>query len=411
MAKVGLITPAWPGTRTANGVTTAVYHLAHGFRACGQDVIILPFAEDGPAGEFPVLPLRRIPWSLSQKVLYRLERIWGGDSVVVESHAMQISEMVQEAQRLHGLDVIVIEETQGWAGYVQKRVDIPVVITLHGPWFLHKALQGKGTDRTDFARERREAAAIRSADGITSPSFSVLLAAQAELRLTEELHQMVVRNPIPLPVAREEGRAGPTDASKLLFVGRFDHHKGGDTILAAFDLLARTHATASLTFVGPDRGFEQPDGSRRRIGDYLSELSPSTRSRIHFLGQRNAAEIEDLRCNHAITVIASRYENLNYTMLEAMAYGSAMVSTNVGGPAEVLRQEETALLVPPDDPRAMASACARLLADPALRSRLGRAAQDAIRHEFQPAIVAAQMAGFLEEVKARHASGRRNRSG
>lgn len=405
--KIGLITPAWPGMQTANGIATAVYNLAHGFRDTGQDVVILPFTQDGPAGENPVVPVSQRSWSLSEKLRYKLERIAGGDRVAVEIQAMRIAEAVQDAQRRHGLDVVVIEETQGWAGYLQKLVDIPVVITLHGPWFLHKALQSTNTDRRDRARERREAMAIRSVSGITAPSLAVLSATQAELRLPAEIPRMVLRNPIPLPGAQEQGSPSPTDVSNLLFVGRFDRHKGGDTILAAFDLVARSKPTASLTFVGPDRGFEEADGTRRHINDALSKLAPNIRSRILYLGQRSTDEIEDLRRTHAVTVIASRYENLNYTMLEAMAHGSALVATNVGGPAEVLRHEETALLVPPDDPQAMAAASARLLDDPDLRFRLGRAAQDVIRHEFKPTFVAAQMADFLEEVIARRASSRR----
>ena len=95
-------------------------------------------------------------------------------------------------------------------------------------------------------------------------------------------------------------------------------------------------------------------------------------------------------------------------MLEAMAHGAALVATNVGGPAELLRDEETALLVPPDDPQAMAAACARLFGNPQLRSSLGRAARDVIRREFLPVVVAAQMSGFLEEVVGRYATRRRS---
>jgi glycosyltransferase involved in cell wall biosynthesis len=103
-----------------------------------------------------------------------------------------------------------------------------------------------------------------------------------------------------------------------------------------------------------------------------------------------------MRSEHAIALIASRYENLNYTMLEAMAAGQAIVSTKVGGPAEVLEDGRTALLVPPGDPAAMAAALARLQADSALVSRLGQAAQDKLAQDFNPATVAARTVSFLK---------------
>ncbi len=326
----------------------------------------------------------------------------------MEVQALRIAEAVRAARRRHGLDVVVMEETQGWAGYLQRQIDIPVVITLHCPWFMQRGLRGGSTAEADEARERREAAALRTAVGITAPSFDVLEATRTEARLPADVPQAVVRNPMPLPGIEGAGPPDFMDASGLLFVGRFDRLKGGDTVLAAFEILARKHADASLTFVGPDRGFDQTNGTTRHIDDALSELAPEIRARIRYLGQRNAAEIEDLRSRHAVTLIASRYENLNYTMLEAMAHGAALVATNVGGPAELLRDEETALLVPPDDPQAMAAACARLFGNPQLRSSLGRAARDVIRREFLPVVVAAQMSGFLEEVVGRYATRRRS---
>jgi len=137
-------------------------------------------------------------------------------------------------------------------------------------------------------------------------------------------------------------------------------------------------------------------------------MAPETRARIRYLGKCNASEIADLRSSHTITIIASRYENLNYTMLEAMAQGAALVSTNVGGPAEVLQHEKTALLVPPNDPEAMAAACKRLLADNELALRLGSAAKDLIRNEFQPQTVGKQMVSFLEDIVGRHTGARGN---
>lgn len=97
-------------------------------------------------------------------------------------------------------------------------------------------------------------------------------------------------------------------------------------------------------------------------------------------------------------MIASRYENMNYTLLEAMSCGSTVVSTNVGGPAEVVRDGVTGLLAPPDDPAALANACRRLLADRPWARRLGLAARDEIASRFSPAAIVREWEVFIATV-------------
>jgi len=181
----------------------------------------------------------------------------------------------------------------------------------------------------------------------------------------------------------------------VLFVGRFDRHKGGDTVLDAFSRLHAVRPGARLTFAGPDRGVRRQDGTILTMETALSTLPSAARGALTALGRQGAGEIAALRRTHPIALIASRYENLNYTMLEAMTAGQAIVSTAVGGPAEVFEHERTALLVPPDDPRAMADALLRLMDDPALARRLGQAARERLVGGFSPEVVARETIAFL----------------
>ena len=74
-----------------------------------------------------------------------------------------------------------------------------------------------------------------------------------------------------------------------------------------------------------------------------------------------------------VYAMSSRTEGLPKTLYEAMARGLPVVSTDVGGISEIVKEGENGLLVPPGDSRALAGALARLMDEPALRARLGRA--------------------------------------
>jgi starch synthase len=103
--------------------------------------------------------------------------------------------------------------------------------------------------------------------------------------------------------------------------------------------------------------------------------------------------------SHA-TVFAcpSLYEPLGIVNLEAMACGTAVVASAVGGIPEVVSDGETGLLVRPDDPGALAGALSALIADPARASALGRAGRERAVAEFGWPTVAEQTAALYAEL-------------
>jgi glycosyltransferase involved in cell wall biosynthesis len=120
-------------------------------------------------------------------------------------------------------------------------------------------------------------------------------------------------------------------------------------------------------------------------GDLHDELSAlATRlgvaDRVTFHGFRR--DIEALMANADALMMPSLHEGLPYTLLEAMSLGLPMVASNVGGLTEVLRNEETGLLVPVGDVRALAAALARLAEAAELRVALGAAAAREQRRRY-----------------------------
>lgn len=391
--RVGLLTPAWPGRRTPNGIATAVGHLHTGMVAIGCKVTIIADQIDGEERGATVVGIPDQRRTFASRLRARRDP-WGAFHRAV---AERIAAAVNEAVRLHGIEVFVMEESFGWAGTVQRLVDIPVVVTLHGPWCLHKGLHGGEQNEEDFRRETAEKVALGLVKGITSPSLNALELTRAAYGLPD-VPQKVIRNPMPLPRQDVVPHNVSGAQERMLFVGRFDYHKGGDVVIEAFAKIASLHPGCSLTFVGPDPGVVHPDGRRLALSEALARLPTSIRARIDFRGVCSREEVAALRSSHAIAIVASRYENFGGTMIEAMAAGSALVCTAVGGCPEMITDGETGLLIPPADPDAMATACLRLLQNQDIAARIGAAARRHIGQELDPALIGRQMAEFLTPI-------------
>ena len=393
--KIGFVIPAWPGDRHANGITTTVCYLAEGTETLGHEVTIIPL-NDGVSDDDRVVAL---PPARDMTVFERITSRLKLADPVHEVMGERIAAAAQTAIHSRGIDVLVMEETQGWAKTVQDRLPIPVIVTLHGPWFIQTRVQKEKVLASDKRRERREAQAFRECAGIASPSRNVLDITRATVKDLASA-QAVIYNPIlpKAPVCYEQ--LDEKQRKSILFVGRHDLRKGADTLLQGFAELVGQGADVYLTFIGPDPGVTQANGSQVFINEALSRLGQEVERRVTYLGHCSKAEIDVQRQQHLLTLITSRYETFGYTVLEALSAGSATISTDAGGPAEIIRDGETGLLVPPGDPTALANACMRILNDPDLAASFGQAARHDVNARFAPEKIAAQLVKFSEQVIA-----------
>jgi glycosyltransferase involved in cell wall biosynthesis len=146
--------------------------------------------------------------------------------------------------------------------------------------------------------------------------------------------------------------------------------KGHDTLLAAVPRILARHPGASVTLVG--------DGPRREALETLARAL-GVSAAVHFLGE--CRDVAPVLAGHDLFVLPSRSEAFPNALIEAMATALPVVATSVGGIPEVVRSGENGLLVPPDDPPALADAIVALMDDPARAAALGRAARaDVERH-------------------------------
>jgi glycosyltransferase involved in cell wall biosynthesis len=164
-------------------------------------------------------------------------------------------------------------------------------------------------------------------------------------------------------VARYRAELAPNDEAVFVLVGRLSPPKTPEVFIEAAALLAARHPKTRFVIVG--------DGVFREPVEALVE-ERGLRSRVVLLGlRRDAAEIV---AASDIVVHSSTHEGLPKTILEGMAAGKPVIGTDVDGVSIVLQDDVNGLLIPKNDPVALASAMERLLTDHALRARLSEKA-------------------------------------
>ena len=125
-------------------------------------------------------------------------------------------------------------------------------------------------------------------------------------------------------------------------------------------------------------------------------------SAVRFLGHRE--DVADLLNAADLVTLASRSEGMPYTLLEAMGSGRAVVATRIGGIEEVIKKEDIALLVPTENPEALAGAVASLLDDPSQAAAVGSAARDYVMEHHTAAGMVEQVQSIYRDLLGRNAS-------
>jgi glycosyltransferase involved in cell wall biosynthesis len=226
-------------------------------------------------------------------------------------------------------------------------------------------------------RTARNAAVHRAAHVVCPSAFMAELAVSWGVpadRVT------VLPNPAPLPEEAVDVRLDGRPA--LVFAGRLTAQKDVDVLLQAFSGVPK----ATLTIAG--------DGvERERLESLTAELALG--SRVRFVGSLPRAEVLGLMGAADAVVLSSAWENFPHGLVEALAMGTPVVSTRVGGVPEIVEDGGNGLLVEPGDPAAFAAALQTLLGDDELRARLRAAAAPSVARFHQDEVY-----GRLEAILA-----------
>jgi glycosyltransferase involved in cell wall biosynthesis len=177
------------------------------------------------------------------------------------------------------------------------------------------------------------------------------------------------------------------------FVGRLLDDKGVRTLIAAHDLLVARGIPVRLLVAGDGDPANPASIPAAEIEQW------SRKPGITMLG--HVADIGSVWTRSHIAVLPSRREGLPKSLLEAAACGRPIVATDVPGCREIARKDVNALLVPPDDARALADAIAALAGDRELRRRFGEAGRRMVEAEFSSEKIGEQTVALYDRLLGR----------
>ena len=335
------------------GVETAVRDLSEGLVARGYDVRALVGRERGLGVRERIggVAVRRCP-------------------TIGVAQSVPLAPTVPLAYRREAADAAIVHHhvpnPLGPVSHLLARPDVPTVVTYHSD------VVRQSTAVIAYGRVLRRFLAAVDRIVVTSPR---LRDSSPHLQPFREKCEVV-----PLSVdlddygsttSRPESLPVPESEPYVLCVGRLNYYKGVEQLVRAMQAVE-----VPLVVVG--------DGPRR---DRIERLAAALgiEERVHVLGHVDEPTLQYAYQHAAVSVLPSiePSEAFGIVQLEAMAHGVPVVNTALRtGVPWVSVDGETGLTVPPGDPDAIAAALDRLLADEALRSRLGRAARERVEERF-----------------------------
>jgi len=326
-------------------------------------------------------PLEETLWA--GKVDRALKRLGRFDTIFTAEWGAECLAYLRRRERHAG--PVVVQLTSSLA---QLRELMPGMKLTIG-WKLRYAVQ-----------QRLEHAQARRADAILASSQAILDWAR-KLWDIEHVPSVVVPNLLRVDRVRTLAAAGelpegwPNGGPVVAFSGRMEIRKGPHILTEAMATVWEEHPDAQLVLMGRDSGYEGG-----MMSDHVRRLAGERADRLHLLGNQPPERLFAGLKAADVVALPSLWENFASAALEAMAVGTPPVLTLGSGFQEFVRDEQDGLLVPPDDRPALAGALSRLLADPALRERLGASAATKVE-EYDAPNMSRRYVEFFEQVAER----------
>jgi glycosyltransferase involved in cell wall biosynthesis len=369
-----------PWSRYRGGGQRSTHFLASALARRGQRVSVVFTKPPWERVEVPANLPYHVEWAALWDVASR------------RSAPLRVLTTLTVARRLRALAPDIVH-AQGEEGLLAPSVvDCPLLLTPRYPNYPAGLLARGRVDLSLWLRDPKYAAlglAARRATFVCPTSRSSANMVQQAFGIASE-RLRVVPNGVD---ATFLGQTRQPDAARgpLLFFGRIEREKGSDTLIEA---LAQSRHDRKLCIVGAGEGLAE---LRRSV----EQRNLSTR--VEVCGWESAEALTTRLSRASIAVLPSREESFGNAMIEAMAAGTPLVTTNAGSLPEVV-DARAGVLVPPGDASALATAIDDLLDDPERAEALGRAGREHVQRNFSWDAVAARYEELYREALSRSRS-------
>jgi glycosyltransferase involved in cell wall biosynthesis len=252
--------------------------------------------------------------------------------------------------------------SNAWATVLGRLAGVPVIVSHEHTWSYEGRPLRRFVDRHVIARGSDAFLAVSAEDRRK----------MIEVEGIDPADAVVVPNGIPDPPA-PSGRdvraelGVPAGSPLVLALGRLDPQKGFDVLIEAAGRMP--DVVVAIAGEGGERAALEEVARRHGVQERV--LMPGFRP-----------DVPDLLAAANVAVFPSRFEGSPLSVIECMAAGAAIVATRVGGVPELLEDGVHGLLVPPEDPEALAAAVLRVARDEELRTELGARARERQQAEF-----------------------------
>ena len=275
----------------------------------------------------------------------------------------------------------------GVAGEILKKTwDVPLLQMFHTLGMMKQRIGRTEEEREGEDRVKGETHVMQAADRIIAATE----AERSQLEMLYGLNHQKVSivppgvnthhfYPIPPDEAKEAIGISPGDRMAL-FVGRIEPLKGVDTLIQAMAILKKRCISFAcpdyLVVIGGD-----PEGDEEKLSDEMQRLQElcgelGLDEIVLFLGKRGQNTLPYYYSAAEVVVMPSFYESFGMVALVAMACGTPVVASRVGGLAFLVKDGETGYFVPAQDPEALAQKLRSLFIDHDLRAQFGTAAAE-----------------------------------
>lgn len=259
--------------------------------------------------------------------------------------------------------------------------DKPIVHMFHTLGLMKNRIAGEGEYEGDY-RILGEREVLRHAD-------KIIAATRAELAQLQWLYEVKTDNVVIIPPGVDTGRFYPipsddareyisvsTCPRMLLFVGRIEPLKGVGTLIEAIGIMRDRgileDEEVCLAIIGGDATESEEDMSHEMARLFRMREKFNLQEVVTFLGKRDQDTLPYYYSSADVVVVPSNYESFGMVALEAMACGTPVVASQVGGLAYLIKDGETGFHVRNQEPAELAERLVKILMDDSLHIKMSQ---------------------------------------